>query len=245
METVMTDEVFKWVIAIAVLVVFISNLVVLWLFYAKVKPLIAQLQKTNKRVNTILEEAQPVVQSVLIKANQKLEPILNETHGIMSNVKNLIGAVTPIISENRPVVREITAKTNDRIGLILDEVHGIMGNVKSIIAENQPVVHDIATKANDITGKVNDQATEVRTLMQNTALPKVRDQIERLDNLVKRTTDSIDTSIMTMERQATRSIQETDSLGAILGVALGVFLRRGLSSILSSTSRSDERRQSG
>lgn len=229
MESIMTDEVFKWVIAIAVLIVLITNLVVLLLFYAKVKPLLTQLQNTSRRVNTILEETQPVVQSMLVKANQKLDPILNEVHGIMGNTKNVIGAVTLIISENQPVIREITAKTNDRIGPILDEVHGIMGNVRAVIAENQPVVHDMAVKANDITGKVNDQATEVRSLLQNTALPKVRDQIERLDHLAKRTTDSIDTSIMTIERQATRSIQETDSLGAILGVALGIIIRKGLS----------------
>lgn len=225
----MTQEIFMWVIAIAVLVVFFVNLIVLGLIYTQIRRFITTVQSTRDKINPILDkaqeiashandmaadakpivaEAQPLVRSIMIKTNNRIDPILSEAQGIMSNARGITGTISNIIADNRPTVQSIMTKTNERVDPILNEVSEIMTNVKSITGkvesiatDAQAVAHNVTTKANNITDMVYDQATEIRTLIQDTVIPTLRQQIEQLDDLVKRTTDKADSATATIENE--------------------------------------------
>jgi ABC-type transporter Mla subunit MlaD len=174
----MGHQVFEWVIAIAVLVIFIANMVFLALTYKMLKPLIAKLQVTNDRIN----------------------PILSEVQGIISDNR---GKITTIVSESQPVVRDIVIKTDE-----------IAAKVSGIISDAQPIVRDIGTKANDITGATRD------------IVLTVKNRVERLDELVRRTTDKIDSTTTTVQKQVTEPVREISYLGvAIKRAILTLFAR--------------------
>jgi ABC-type transporter Mla subunit MlaD len=270
----MGHQVFEWVVAIAVLVVFITNMIILALTYKMLKPLIAKLQATNDRINPIINEvqgimsenrdkisavvaqsqpiansiattidqvqgiitdnrpkvaaivsdAQPVVRDIATKTNDiagVVHGILNQAHGIISDNRENINAT---ISESKPLVKDITIKTND----IAATVHGILGEVQGIVSENrpkvsaiiseaQPVVHDIGTKANDITGAARDMVLTVRN------------QVERLDNIVKGVSDKVDETASIVQSRviepvATKANDITDLARAQV-VEIGALVR--------------------
>jgi ABC-type transporter Mla subunit MlaD len=269
----MGHQVFEWVIAIAVLVVFISNLIFLWLFYMKVKPLIEKLQQTSDRINPILDEArgvmgsargivdtvtptiteaQPAIRGIVEKTNQRIDPILGEVQGVLGSAKGIAGTVSSIISDAQPAVRNIATKASD----ITDMVHGQATQVNTLMndtvvptvrgqvqrfdellksttgrvnettqAIEEKVINSLVTTTNDITAMVRDQAGEIRTLVQETAL-RVRSQVDQIDDLLRRTTGGIDTSISTLERQVTRPVREVNYVGAAIRKGLSVLFNR-------------------
>ncbi len=281
----MGSEVFQWVIAIAVLVVFIVNIVVLTLIYIMLKPLIAKLKKASDHVNPILgdmqriisdnrdkitatvSESQPAVRDIMVKANDiagAVRGILNQAHGIMSDNRETINNT---ISESKPLVRDILTRTNN----IAATVHGILNDA-------QPVVHDIGTKANDIAGAARDvaltvksqverldglvrnvngkidetasivqsrviepvatkagditdlaraQVIEIGGLVRDTALT-LKNQAERLDELVRHTMDKIDSATTTVQKGVTEPIREINYIGVAIKRAISaLFNNRG------------------
>jgi methyl-accepting chemotaxis protein len=214
----MGSEVFQWVIAIAVLVVFIVNMVVLTLIYMMLKPLIAGLKKASDHVNPILSdmqriisdnrdkitatvsESQPVVKDIMIKTNDiagVVHGILGQAHGIVNDNRETINNT---ISESKPLVRDILIKTNH-----------ITATVHDILNDAQPVVRDIGTKANDITGATRDIALTLKN------------QAERLDELVRRTTDKIDSTTTTVQKQVTEPVREINHIGVAIKRAISTL----------------------
>jgi len=153
--------VFEWVIAIAVLVVFASNIVFLWRINETLKALMVNSQQMNERFNAML----------------------NEAHGVLSDAR---GAIAALVAEARPVVRAI------------------------------------ATTTNELTDMVHRQALEVRGLLRDTVLV-LRNKVEQLDDLVTRTTERVDETTATIQRQILEPVREIHYLTTAIRRAAGVL----------------------
>ena len=158
----MGHAVFEWVIAIAVLVVFASNLVFLWRINETLKALMVNSQQMNERLNAML----------------------NEAHGVLSDAR---GAIAALLAEARPIVRAI------------------------------------ATTTNELTDMVHLQALEVRGLLRDTVLV-LRNKVEQLDELVTRTTERVDETTATIQRQILEPVREIHYVMAAVRRAAGVLL---------------------
>ena len=157
----MGHAVFEWVIAIAVLVVFASNIVFLWRINETLKALMVNSQQMNERFNAML----------------------NEAHGVLSDAR---GAIAALVAEARPVVRAI------------------------------------ATTTNELTDMVHRQALEVRGLLRDTVLV-LRNKVEQLDDLVTRTTERVDETTATIQRQILEPVREIHYLTTAIRRASGVL----------------------
>ncbi len=157
----MGHAVFEWVIAIAVLVLFASNIIFLWRINETLKALMVNSQQMNERVNAML----------------------NEAHGVLSDAR---GAIAALVREARPVVRAI------------------------------------ATTANELTDMVHRQALEVRGLLRDTVLI-LRNKVEQLDDLVTRTTERVDETTATIQRQILEPVREIHYLTTAIRRAAGVL----------------------
>ncbi|MER3445693.1 MAG: hypothetical protein C4291_02145 [Candidatus Dadabacteria bacterium] len=192
---------FEWIIAIAVLVVFIVNIIFLVLTYRMLKPLVAKLQATNDRI----------------------APILSEIHGIIGDNRDKINAV---VSESQPLVRDILTKTNYVVTTlhdILSEARGILSEnrpkVSAFISDAQPVVHDIGKKASDITITVHD------------IVLTVKDEVKWLDSIVRSLDDKINEAASILQSRIiepvvaiTEPVREINYIGVAVKRAISTLI---------------------
>lgn len=226
----MEHQVFEWIIAVAVLVVFIANVIFLALIYRMLKPLIAKLLATNDKINPILSE----VQGVISDNRGKINAIVSESQPIVRDIviktNDIAAMVSDIISDTQPVVHDIGTKVNDITGAVRDivltvkdqveQLDSIVRNVSDIIDEaalivQSRVIEPVATKANDITELARTQMVEISALVCDTALALIN-QAERLDELVRRTTNKIDSTTTTLQKQVAESVREINYLGVAI-----------------------------
>lgn len=161
----MGHAVFEWVVALGVIVVFVSNIVLLW--------------RINKTLRTVVAQSQAM--------NDRLTPIITDARGVLGDLRDIISALA---------------------------------------AEARPMVRAIATTTGEVTDLVHVQALELRALMRDT-VQTVRNQIERLDDLVTRTTERVDKTTEIIQKQVLEPVRELHYLVHATRRALSyLFTRR-------------------
>lgn len=239
-RSIMEHKVFEWIIAVAVLVVSIANMIFLALIYRMLKPLIAKLQVTNDKINPILSE----VQGIISDNRGKINTIVSESQPIVRNIvvktNDIAAMVSDIISDTQPVVHDIGTRVNDITGGVRDivltvkgqieQLDSIVRNVSGIIDETaliveSRVIEPVLTKANDITELVCTQMVEISAFVRDTALA-LKNQAERLDELVRCTTNKIDSTTTTLQKQVTESAREINYLGVAIKRVISTLFSR-------------------
>ena len=109
----MAHIVFESVIAIAVLVVFISNIVIFWLIYGKIK----KLETMAPKLDSLLNEAQG---------------FLNDARGTMALVAEAQPSIKAI-GETVDKAQHIVSKTSDAIATTTETIQGrVIGRLHQI-----------------------------------------------------------------------------------------------------------------
>jgi len=156
--------VFEWVIAIAVLAVFVLNAFLLWRISEMLKTFVANSKATTDKLNSLLSEA----------------------HSMVGDARETLA---------------------------------------SLVTEARPAVRAIATTTSDITDLAYTQAVELRALMRDTVL-MVRNQVERFDDVIRRTTDRIEATAETIQKQVLEPVRELHHLTVGIRRALTVLFAK-------------------
>jgi methyl-accepting chemotaxis protein len=157
--------VFEWVVAAGVIVVFVSNIVLLW--------------RINKTLHLLTAQSQALT--------ERLTPIISDARSVLGDLRDVVAALA---------------------------------------VEARPVVRAIATTTSEVTDLVHVQALELRALIRDTVLT-VRHQIERLDDLVTRTTERVDQTTEIIQKQVLEPVRELHYLVHATRRALSyLFTRR-------------------
>jgi methyl-accepting chemotaxis protein len=138
--------VFEWVIAIAVLVVFISNVIFLWKISETLKGLKANSQALN----------------------DKLMPLVGEARAVIGDAREMIAAFS---AEARPVVRAIAATTND----VSDIVHTQAIELRALVRDTTLVVRNKVEQLDDLVTRTAERVDETTAIIQRQVVEPVRE----------------------------------------------------------------------
>ncbi len=152
----MGHAVFEWVIAIAVLVVFASNIIFLWRINETLKALMVNSQQMNERLNAML----------------------NEAHGVLSDAR---GAIAALVGEARPVVRAIATTANE----LTDMVHRQALEVRGLLRDTVLVLRNKVEQLDDLVTRTTERVDETTAIIQRQILEPVR-EIHYLTTAIRR-----------------------------------------------------------
>jgi predicted PurR-regulated permease PerM len=147
-KSIMEHQIFEWVIAVAVLVVFMANMIFLALIYWMLKPLVGKLQATNDRINPILSELQGIIsenrpkvsamisdaQPVLSDIGLKADNIIGAVHDIVLSVKNQVELLDSIIGNVSDTIDETASIVQNRVIVPVREINYIRVAIKRAIS---------------------------------------------------------------------------------------------------------------
>jgi len=148
--------VFEWVIAIAVLVVFASNIILLWRINETLKAMMVNSQQMSERLNAMLAEAQ----------------------GVLSDAR---GAIAALVGEARPVVRAIATTANE----LTDMVHRQALEVRGLLRDTVLVLRNKVEQLDELVTRTTERVDETTAIIQRQILEPVR-EIHYLTTAIRR-----------------------------------------------------------
>jgi len=138
---------------------------------------------------------------------------------IAEALKELRGTVDGLRQQIEPVIHEAHQLTQEtRAGL------------STVLKQTQATVAMVSATTDEIIQMAHDQATELRALAQDAVLA-ARNQVERFDDLLTRTTTRVDQTTAIMQREVLQPIHELHCLVVGLRRGLQVLLARRRSSV--------------
>lgn len=128
-----------------------------------------------------------------------------------------------------------TAETaRQQITPVIKEAHGIVqetrASLSTALSQTQASVAALTTTAEEIARMAHDQAIEIRALAQDTVLA-ARNQVERLDDLLLRTTTRVDQTAAIIQKEVLQPVQELHCLAVGVRRALQVLFAGKRSSV--------------
>lgn len=142
-----------------------------------------------------------------------------------------------ILARINSVLRELKLTvdaTCQRLEPVIEEARGVVqetqASLSTMLTHTQASVAAITTTAEEIAQMAHDQATEIRALAQDTVLA-ARNQVERLDDLLVRTTTRVDQTAAIIQKEVLQPIQELHCLVVGVRRALHVLFAGKQSSV--------------
>jgi len=138
--------VFEWVIAIAVLIVFVFQLIFLRRIYDALMAMTAHSRQMNERVNTLLAEAQ----------------------GVLSDAR---GAIAALVGEARPILRALATTTTE----LTDMVHVQALEVRGLLRDTVLVLRNKVEQLDALVTRTTARVDETTATIQQQILEPVRE----------------------------------------------------------------------
>lgn len=138
---------------------------------------------------------------------------------ISGTLRELKGAVDTLYQRVEPMIEEAHQMTQET-----------RASLSMVLERTQTAVALVTTTAEEIAQMAHHQAIEVRALAQDTVLA-ARNQVERLDDLLVRTTTRVDQTAALIQDQVLQPVHELHCLIVGIRRALDVFLARKRSSV--------------
>jgi hypothetical protein len=201
----MTDEVFRIVVAVAVVIAAIAFVAQAALMAA----LYGAARKMQKKTEPLVERLEPVI--------AKAGPVFDKVQGVIEKAGPVIEKVGPVLDKVGPAI-EKTGPVMERASRVLDTTH-------QILQEARPRITDVSENVVAIVRSGRDQVQEVGTLVHE-AGERARARMAQIDETVDHTVEQIEQVGGTMKRGMMKPIREVNGLAA--GIAAGlVALVRG------------------
>jgi methyl-accepting chemotaxis protein len=144
--TIVGHTVFEWVIAVAVLLVFVTNLILLWRISETLKGLKANAQALN----------------------DKLGPLVGEAREVVAHAREMISVLS---GEVRPMVRAIATTTND----VSDLVHIQAIELRALMRDTVLVVRNKVEQLDDLVTRTTERVDETTAIIQRQVIEPVRE----------------------------------------------------------------------
>ena len=131
-------------------------------------------------------------------------------------------------------LRTTVETTRQQITPVIEQAHGIVqetrASLSTTLSQTQASVTMLTTTAEEIARMAHEQAIEIRALAQDTVLA-ARNQVERLDDLLVRTTTRVDQTAAIIQKEVLQPVQELHCLAVGVRRALHVLFAGKRSSV--------------
>ena len=219
----MSDDVFRIIVTIAVILACISFLVqgaVMLALYRvarkmqdKVSPLIEKGEMVAAKAAPIIEKAGPLVdqaRSLIEKVGEKVPPIMQKVPPIM-----------------------------ERVPPAMDKATAILTTTHEIIQENRPRVSEIVAEGVTIVKSGREQVERIGNLLHD-AGDRARVRMEQIDRTVDHTVEHVDQIGNSVKNAAMRPVREVNGIAAGFSAAMSTLLRGSRRSSVNHATQDEE-----
>ncbi|MBV8728578.1 MAG: hypothetical protein JO336_02090 [Acidobacteriia bacterium] len=219
----MSEDVFRIVVTIAVILACISFLVqgaIMLALYRvarkmqdKVSPLIEKGEVVAAKAAPLIEKAGPLVdqaRSVIEKVGEKVPPILQRVPPIM-----------------------------ERVPPAMDKATAILTTTHEIIDENRPRVSEIVVEGVTIAKSGREQVQHIGNLLHD-ASDRARTRMEQIDRTVDHTVEQVDQISSSVKSAAMRPVREVNGIAAGFSAAMSTLLRSSRRSSVDHATQDEE-----
>jgi phage-related minor tail protein len=208
----MTDDVFRIIVAVAVVIAAIAFVAQAALMAA----LYSAARKMQKRTEPLVERLEPVI--------AKAGPVIDKVQGVIEKAGPLIDKAGPVIEKVGPVLDKV-GPAIEKTGPVMERASRVLDTTHQILQEARPRITDVSENVVAIVRSGRDQVQEVGTLVHE-AGERARARMAQIDETVDHTVEQIEQVGGTMKRGMMKPIREVNGLAA--GIAAGlVALVRG------------------
>jgi methyl-accepting chemotaxis protein len=214
----MSDDVFRLVIAVAVLLACIAFVVqagVAIVFYAAVRRLQARVEEVGGKIEDLADKAQPVI--------EKMAPVVEKALPLVERIGPMMDTVLEAVEKTKPVL-ERTAELIGKAVPVVENARDVVAHTGEIVAEARPYVIHFSEEAIAAARAAREQVERIGGLVQD-ASQRVHARLEQIDQSLEHTVGQVGQVGDAMKRAVMRPVREANGVAAGISAAVATLVR--------------------
>jgi hypothetical protein len=208
----MSDDLFRIVITVAVLLACVAFLVQAVVAIA----LYRVIRKTQDKISPLVEKGEIAV--------AKAAPMFEKMEPLLDHAKMALEKAGPVLEKAVPAVEKVTA---------------ILTTAQEIVAETRPRIAEITTEGVAIAKSGRGQVERLDALFHD-ASDRVRTRMEQIDRSVDNTVEQVEQVRETVKRAAMRPVREVNGVAAGISAAVSTLVRGSRKSSVDHATQDEE-----
>jgi low affinity Fe/Cu permease len=193
----MSDDVFRIIVAVAVILACISFLVQGFVMLA----LYRVARKMQEKVSPLIEKGETVA--------AKAAPIIEKAGPLVDQARSVIEKAGPVIERVPPALEKATA---------------ILATTHQIIEDNRPRISEIMVEGVAIAKSGREHVERIGSLVHE-AGDRARTRLEQIDRTVDHTVEQVDQISNSVKNAAMRPVREVNGIAAGFSAVMSTLLR--------------------
>ena len=209
----MSDEVFRLVITVAVVlasIAFVVQAIVAIGFYAAVRKLQTRVEEIGGKMEGLVKKAEPVI--------AKVGPVVDKALPIVARVGPMMDAVLDVIQKTKPVL-ERTAEAVGKAVPVIDSAREVVANAGEIVAESRPNIVRFSEEAIGAARAAREQVERVGSVVQDVS-QRAHARLEQIDQSLEHTVGQVGQAGDAMKRAVMRPVREANGVAAGISAAV-------------------------
>jgi len=243
----MTDDVFRIVVTVAVVVASLAFVVQAGImlalfrvtrkaqenaekFTAKAGPVVDRVGPVLERAGVMIEKAGPVIDR-MGPALAKIGPTIDKIGPVLDKAVPAFAKVGPAVDEARLAIAKAAA--------FVERATDIATTTNLVIEDARPHVAQMSHEAMEITRLGREQVERLGDLLHD-AGDKARARLDQIDHSVEATIEQVEHVSGAMKRAVMKPVREVNGLAAGISAAVGTLVRGQRKSSVDSATQDEE-----
>ena len=229
----MSEETFRIVVAVAVLIACLAFLVQAGIVFA----LYRLTRKVQSKTAGFMERTEPVLAKVE-PVLDKVGPVIEKIGPALDSISDAAAQVGPAIERFRPVVDK-TMVAVERAGALIQSANQVTTTANQILQDARPRIAGISDEGVAIVRSGREQVERVGELLHD-AGDRARTRLGQIDQAVDTTVTQIENVSGAVKSAVMRPVREVNGIAAGISAAVSTLVRGQHKSSVDSATQDEE-----
>lgn len=214
----MSDEVFRIVISVAVLLACIAFLVQAGVVLA----LYRSARKLEERVDTMSTSVSPLIEK-LGPMVDRVNPVLERIAPMMDRAGQTMERLGPVIDKSVEVIGAVGTVVQ-QASPIVDDMRLVLSRTNQIIADSRPRIAELSDEAVLAARSAREQVQEIGGVVSDFS-QRARARVDQIDHSVENTFEQVEHVGDAMKRAVLRPVREANGIAAGISAAMSTLVK--------------------
>jgi uncharacterized protein YoxC len=229
----MSDDVFRIVVAVGVVVAALSFVVQAIIGIAT----LGAARKMQQKVSALADRAEPLIGKIGPTVD-KIGPLLEKAGPVMEKAALTIEKIGPVVARVGPAIDKVTPVV-EKFGPLVDRATELVATTDRIMQETRPQISEISKEVVEISKSGRLQVARLGDFLTD-AEERARTRIEQIDATVGNTVEQVEQVSQNMKRAVTRPVREVNGIAAGVAAAVSTLVKGPRRSSVDSATQDEE-----